>query len=175
VIGALPVDAGSGAGMADRSPGDDARQGDGGTAGDRGLADRASAEPGGHSEVIVVNAAIGRTGRRGKRVRLEGGRQPLPARTEFRVRERRHETSLIEARLSKGRAHQVRAHLAHLGCPVVGDEIYGRSGGDTGLRLHALAVTLRHPITGRALHIEAPLPGWAVVASGRTSVRENTP
>jgi 23S rRNA pseudouridine1911/1915/1917 synthase len=122
------------------------------------------AERGGElSGSIVVTAAIGRTGRRGKRVRLKGGRQPLPARTEFRMRERRGDTSLVEARLSRGRAHQVRAHLAHLGCPVVGDDVYGVAGGGAALRLHALAVTLRHPIEGQPLHIEAPPPGWAVV------------
>jgi 23S rRNA pseudouridine1911/1915/1917 synthase len=153
VIGVLPV-------VADGDGGD--RQSDRVLLGDR-------------SEAVVVTAAIGRTGRRGKRVRLEGGRQPLPARTEFRLRERRHETSVIEARLSKGRAHQVRAHLAHLGCPVVGDDIYGHPGGGATLRLHALAVTLRHPITGGPLRIEAPLPGWAVAASGRNSGRGNTP
>jgi 23S rRNA pseudouridine1911/1915/1917 synthase len=110
---------------------------------------------------IAVAAAIGRTGRRGSRVRIEGGRRPQPAHTEFFLRERRPDSSLVEARLSKGRAHQVRAHLAHLGCPVVGDAIYGPGPASGDLRLHARAVKLRHPMTGLPLHIEAPLPPWA--------------
>src|SRR6185295_2970086 len=91
-----------------------------------------------------------------------GGRQPLAARTELLVLEARAATTLLEARLARGRAHQVRAHLAHLGHPVVGDAVYGpeMSPGD-GLRLHALSVELPHPKTGRSLRIEAPPPAWA--------------
>src|SRR3989442_891217 len=51
---------------------------------------------------VAVTAAIGRTGRRGSRVRIEGGRRPQAARTEFFLRERRADTSLVEARLSRG-------------------------------------------------------------------------
>jgi 23S rRNA pseudouridine1911/1915/1917 synthase len=110
----------------------------------------------------VVDAPIGRTGRRGARVNVGGGRQPLPARTELLVLETRGSSTLVEARLSRGRAHQVRAHLAYLGHPVVGDDVYGPEGSPRdGLRLHALAVELPHPKTGRFLRIEAPPPAWA--------------
>jgi 23S rRNA pseudouridine1911/1915/1917 synthase len=115
-------------------------------------------------ESWVVDAPIGRTGRRGARVNVGGGRQPLAARTEITALESRDATTLVEARLSKGRAHQVRAHLAHAGHPVVGDEIYGvqiETLPRVSLRLHAYAVTFRHPITGRAIRIEAPPPAWA--------------
>jgi 23S rRNA pseudouridine1911/1915/1917 synthase len=110
----------------------------------------------------VVDAPIGRTGRRGARVNVGGGRQPLAARTELLVREERARTTLVEARLARGRAHQVRAHLAHLGHPVVGDVIYGAEmSSRDGLRLHAFAVDLPHPKSGRLLRIEAPPPAWA--------------
>jgi 23S rRNA pseudouridine1911/1915/1917 synthase len=110
----------------------------------------------------VVDAPIGRTGRRGARVNVGGGRQPLSARTEVMVLEPRDATTLLEARLERGRAHQVRAHLAHLGHPVVGDGVYGPEGSPAdALRLHALAVDLVHPTTGNPLHIEAPPPSWA--------------
>jgi 23S rRNA pseudouridine1911/1915/1917 synthase len=113
----------------------------------------------------VVEAPIGRTGRRGTKVNVGGGRQPLEARTELAVLEPRVGTTLVEARLSRGRAHQVRAHLAHAGYPVVGDAVYGQETSSTHaeLRLHALAVTLAHPTTGRPLRIEAPPPPWARV------------
>jgi 23S rRNA pseudouridine955/2504/2580 synthase len=74
--------------------------------------------------------------------------------------------ALVEARLSRGRAHQVRAHLAYLGIPVVGDATYGQvneidDAADTSLHLHAWAISFIHPITLKPLRIEAPLPPWA--------------
>ena len=54
-----------------------------------------------------------------------GGRDARPARTLFRVRERLGEVSLVEATLVTGRRHQIRAHLALAGHPVVGDKLYG--------------------------------------------------
>jgi 23S rRNA pseudouridine1911/1915/1917 synthase len=122
------------------------------------------------SEPIVVEAAIGRSGRRAGKVRIGLGRGLLPARTEVRVREHRGDTTLVEARLHRGRAHQVRAHLAHLGHPVLGDDDYGdevsrsiaSALGVRGLRLHALRVSFAHPVTAKSIVIEAPPPAWAV-------------
>ncbi|HEY4184345.1 MAG TPA: RluA family pseudouridine synthase [Polyangia bacterium] len=114
----------------------------------------------------AIAADIGRRGRRGTTVRLDGGRNPLPARTSWTVLARRGATTLVEARLHAGRAHQVRAHLAAAGFPIVGDDRYGAGrtpamdGGPT-LHLHAAAVAFRHPTTGAPLIIEAPPPLWA--------------
>jgi 23S rRNA pseudouridine1911/1915/1917 synthase len=117
--------------------------------------------PGPRPASFVVTVPIGRRGRRGGRVKLASGRQPLPARTEVTLLEAREIFALVEARLSRGRAHQVRAHLAHLGIPVRGDPIYGEAEAEVGLRLHAWAVCLLHPRTARPLRIEAPPPAWA--------------
>ena len=117
-------------------------------------------------------AAIGRSGRRGGKVQLDGGRNPLPAETRWRVLERRPQTALLEARLHAGRAHQVRAHLAAAGFPIVGDDRYDPhfaerpegevpSTGAPRLHLHAAAVSFTHPATAKALTIEAPPPAWA--------------
>jgi 23S rRNA pseudouridine1911/1915/1917 synthase len=121
--------------------------------------------PGARPGTLVVAVPIGRIGRRGSRVKLGGGRQPLPAVTEFALVEQRSTTCLIEARLCKGRTHQIRAHLAYLGVPVVGDTTYGEAGADPEppafLHLHAAVIVFKHPTTGQLLRVEAPLPDWA--------------
>jgi len=117
-----------------------------------------------------VALPIGRRGRHGGTVRLDGGRNPLPAETRWRVLARGAETALVEARLHAGRAHQVRAHLAAAGFPIVGDDRYDdryddrhhqRGSDGPALRLHAAAVSFTHPVTGKPLTIEAPPPVWA--------------
>ncbi len=115
---------------------------------------------------------IGRRGRRGSRVVVGGqGRNPLPAATEWEVINLRADSTLLRVRLHAGRAHQVRAHLAALGHPLVGDQLYGHAPerdvaerlGATSVRLHAESVRLRHPMSGESISIEAPPPSWAKI------------
>jgi 23S rRNA pseudouridine1911/1915/1917 synthase len=83
-----------------------------------------------------------------------------PALTRFTVRARRGEYALVDVQLVTGVLHQVRAHLAAIGAPIVGDRLYGGRD-EPGLGrffLHAASLTLRHPDTGRPLTVEAPLP-----------------
>ena len=86
-----------------------------------------------------------------------GGREAL---TDFRVLSRAGDVSLLEVRIHTGVLHQIRAHLAAIGAPVLGDTDYGgRSLPD--LRrffLHAARLGLTHPATGSRLELAAPLP-----------------
>ena len=68
--------------------------------------------------------------------------------------------SLLSLRLETGRTHQIRVHLSHLGHPVVGDHLYGGSDVRKIERqaLHAALLEFDHPVTGKRLTIEAPLP-----------------
>ena len=69
--------------------------------------------------------------------------------------------SLLECRLETGRTHQIRVHLQAIGHPVVGDAAYGgaRSALPIGRPfLHAARLAFDHPINGRRIEIEEPLP-----------------
>ena len=73
--------------------------------------------------------------------------------------------SLVECVIETGRTHQIRVHMASLGCPIVGDAVYGRPGWDRQLQpqptrqmLHAWKLELKHPVTRAPLALEAPLP-----------------
>lgn len=67
--------------------------------------------------------------------------------------------SLLALRLFTGRTHQIRVHLAHLGFPLLGDDLYGaRTEHIRRQALHAHRLHLRHPLDGKTLTIEAPLP-----------------
>jgi 23S rRNA pseudouridine1911/1915/1917 synthase len=88
------------------------------------------------------------------------GRGARAALTTFRVLGRSHQYSLVEARIATGVLHQVRAHFASIGAPLVGDAQYG--GPEfPGLRrffLHSRSLGLEHPVSGGRIHVAAPLP-----------------
>jgi 23S rRNA pseudouridine955/2504/2580 synthase len=99
--------------------------------------------------------------------RVSVGREGMPAHTVFRLLRAWSDFSLLEAELKTGRTHQIRVHLAHLGHPIAGDDKYGdfalnKSLAKRGLKrmfLHACKAVIRHPQSGAALALEAPLPG----------------
>lgn len=79
-----------------------------------------------------------------------------PAMTHYETERTAGGRSLVRVRLETGRQHQIRAHLAWLGCPVVGDPRYGTAGRRMGL--HALSLKIIHPGGGQELRFEAPVP-----------------
>lgn len=98
--------------------------------------------------------------------RVEAAPGGRAAETGWRVVRRLGDASLVELTPRTGRTHQLRAHLAALGHPILGDDRYGtpaslrlaRALGVHRLALHATGVALRHPVSGAALRIESPPP-----------------
>ncbi|XXF75928.1 RluA family pseudouridine synthase [Myxococcaceae bacterium GXIMD 01537] len=92
---------------------------------------------------------------------LEGDPDAREAHSDFKVLERAGEYSLVEVRIHTGVLHQVRAHLAGIGAPIVGDALYGgrEEPGLGRFFLHARSLGVTHPVTGKRLHVESPLPG----------------
>ncbi len=118
-----------------------------------------------------VDAPIGRHPVQRKRMAVvESGK---PALTHYRIRERFRHHSLLSLRLETGRTHQIRVHMAHIQHPLIGDPVYG---GRLKLppqcsdrlaqtlrkfhrqALHATRLGLEHPVTGKQMEWEAPLP-----------------
>lgn len=115
-----------------------------------------------------IRAAIARHPSHRKRMAVTEGSGGREAWTSYRVEERFVESALVSAVLHTGRTHQIRVHFQHIGHPLVGDDTYGsranvRLEEATGFRaerqmLHAWKLAFAHPITGRRMRFEAPLP-----------------
>lgn len=106
----------------------------------------------------TVDAPIGRdeTSAVRRRVRPDG----VSAVSHYEVLARRAGLSLLKLVPETGRTHQLRLHMASVGCPLAGDWLYGTE--DPALiprpALHACALKLTHPVTGEILRLSAPLP-----------------
>ena len=106
-----------------------------------------------------IEAPIARHPRHRKKMAvIAGGREAI---TEYKVLEYFPNYTYLEAYPRTGRTHQIRVHFSHVGHPVVGDRVYGRSSGSLGLErpfLHAYILGFHHPFTGRYMELKAPLP-----------------
>lgn len=117
--------------------------------------------------LAVVGAGIEDRGRcdaplaqRGDHVTVSYDDDGLGATTEWQVVERGPSWALVRCRATSGRMHQIRAHLAHAGAPILGDARYGGEPAPPALIghfLHAEQITLVHP-AGERLVLTAPLP-----------------
>lgn len=119
----------------------------------------------------TVDEPIGR--HRSQRTRMAVRSDGRPAVTHYRVLKRFRSHTMLRAELETGRTHQIRVHLAHIGYPLVGDPAYGGrrrvpAGATTELvealtgfkrqALHAARLKLEHPVSGKEVEWEAPLP-----------------
>ncbi len=89
-----------------------------------------------------------------------GGKEAV---TRYRVVEVLGEASLVAVEIATGRSHQIRVHFAEAGHPLLGDKRYGDTSSFMGRQvsrqmLHARSLELNHPIDGRPLRLEAPMP-----------------
>lgn len=89
-----------------------------------------------------------------------GGKEAV---THYQVLKRFEKYTYIECRLETGRTHQIRVHMAHLGHPLLGDEVYGRKDCPfhlQGQTLHAKILGFRHPKNNEYIETDAPLPEY---------------
>ncbi len=109
----------------------------------------------------TIDAPIGRDPRVRTRMAVTAGGKE--ARTHYKVLERFGKVALLECRLETGRTHQIRVHLQHIKCPIVGDTVYVRGARRVPAfprqALHAAALELIHPRSGKPRSWSAPLPG----------------
>jgi 23S rRNA pseudouridine1911/1915/1917 synthase len=88
---------------------------------------------------------------------VEGAKE---ATLEYEVFTRSDRYTILKIQLQTGRHHQIRAQLAAIDCPIKGDVKYGarRKNKDRSIDLHAWQLGFKHPVSGEAALVEAPLP-----------------
>lgn len=111
----------------------------------------------------TVHAPIGRhpADRKKMCINEKNGKDAI---THYQVLRRFRRFTYVECQLETGRTHQIRVHMASLGHPILGDEVYGPSRcpfpGLQGQTLHAGVLGIRHPKTNEYMEFQAPLPEY---------------
>lgn len=112
----------------------------------------------------TIEGAIGRhpTQRKKMAINEKNGK---PAITHYKVLQRFAKYTYMEFRLETGRTHQIRVHMASIGHPLLGDELYGNPKnlamkGLQGQTLHAMVIGFVHPTTHEYMEFEAPMPEY---------------
>lgn len=104
----------------------------------------------------VIDLPIGRRGEEKRFCVREDGARSV---TRYETLAEADGLALLRLRPETGRTHQIRVHLSHIGCPILGDRLYGRISAEIARSaLHSARLTLAHPLTGGTVTAEAPLP-----------------
>ena len=117
----------------------------------------------------TIDAKISTGYRSGRRKLVDDDEEGLESSTDYRIKERLTNASLLELRLHTGRQHQIRLHLEQLGHPLLGERVYSEGDarqsrvGRTKVEakrnmLHAWTLAFPHPLTGTPIAVQAPLP-----------------
>ena len=111
----------------------------------------------------TVNAPIGRhpVDRKKMSINEKNGKEAV---THYHVLKRFRRFTYVECQLETGRTHQIRVHMASIGHPLLGDQVYGPAkvpfSGLQGQTLHAGVLGIIHPATGEYMEFRAPLPEY---------------
>ena len=111
----------------------------------------------------TVNAPIGRhpVDRKKMSINEKNGKEAV---THYQVLRRFRRFTFVECQLETGRTHQIRVHMASIGHPLLGDQVYGPAkvpfSGLQGQTLHAGVLGIIHPSTGEYMEFTAPLPAY---------------
>lgn len=108
-------------------------------------------------EAGQIDAPIARLDDTGRSKIVVGHPSGKPARTHWRKRHGAEAAHVLEVRPKTGRMHQIRVHLAYLGVPIVGDQLYGGMPASR-LALHAMDLTVAHPRKKAPVTYSAPIP-----------------
>lgn len=109
----------------------------------------------------TIDMPIGRSNKDRKKMAVKkDGKNAI---THFNVIKRYNGYTYLDIKIDTGRTHQIRVHLSEIGYPIVGDSVYSNGKnpfGVEGQMLHAKSIEFKHPITGKILKLEAPLPEY---------------
>ncbi|PLX15307.1 MAG: RNA pseudouridine synthase [Candidatus Muiribacterium halophilum] len=107
----------------------------------------------------IIDMPIGRSTKDRRKMSVKpGGKSAV---THFEVKAEYGDYSYLELFPKTGRTHQLRVHLAKVGHPIVGDDVYGPKTNEFGLTgqfLHAKEIVFIHPVSGKEIYIKAPMP-----------------
>ena len=109
----------------------------------------------------TINMPIARSKKDRKKMDVDkNGKEAI---THFKVLNRFQDCTLLEINIETGRTHQIRVHLSHIGYPIIGDDVYSNGKNKWNIEgqcLHAKSLDFKHPITGKQIHIDAPIPEY---------------
>ena len=111
----------------------------------------------------TINMPIGRSTKdRKKMAVVKNGKEAI---THFRVlkRNEKENISVLEVNIETGRTHQIRVHLTEIGYPIIGDTTYSSGKNKWGIKgqcLHSKSIEFKHPVTGKIMFLEAPIPEY---------------
>ena len=109
----------------------------------------------------TIDMPIGRDKKDRKKMSVT--RDGKEAVSHIKVVKRYGNYTLIRVKIDTGRTHQIRVHMAKIGHPVIGDEVYSSGKNEFGVKgqmLHSTILKFKHPISGKEIMLEAPLPQY---------------